>query len=435
MTTAREAAFRLLKKMNRDASFSNLLLENDALLHTLSPLDRSFAVALVYGVTERMLTLDYELSLYLSKPLSKLSPEALCILRLGAQQLLFMEKIPPSAAINESVKLAKKHCAYAAGLCNAVLRKVANNGLVLPKKDAEDYLSVKYSCPRWLIGQWTRDYGEETARGILSASFAPKGFTVRVNTLKTDAPSLCARLAEEGVTAAPADVQDALLLTHLPCRVDELPSFQAGLFHVQDKASMLCALALGAQKGDTVFDLCAAPGGKSFTVAETMENRGRVLAFDLYPQRVSLIETGAQRLGLSCLCAKIGDASVFDPALGEADRVLCDVPCSGLGILRQKPEVKWKDPETLLGLPELQGRILSNGARYVRPGGRLVYSTCALSRAENEDVCGAFLRGHPEMRPVPPLPAISHQPFLTLFPHVHNCDGFFIACFEKEGGE
>ena len=432
MTTARETAFRLLKRMEKDAAYSNLLLENAAGLDTLSARDRALATALVYGVIERRLTLDYSLSLYLAKPLSKLAPDVLYVLRLGAYQLLFMEKIPVSAAINESVKLAKKHCAFATGLCNAVLRKVAQNGLVLPEETAANYLSVKYSCPQWLIDGWTRDYGAETAEGILAHSFAPQGLTVRVNTVKTDADALKKTLEAEGVIAEPTDLPAMLRLSRLPCRVDELPSFRKGLFHVQDKASMLCALALDAQKGETVFDLCAAPGGKTFTLAEEMENTGTLKAFDLYTHRAALIEDGAKRLGLTCITAAQGDASAFEPSLGLADRVLCDVPCSGLGILRQKPEVKWKDPASLAALPELQGKILANAARYVKPGGRLVYSTCALSRAENEDVCEAFAAAHPAFRPVPALPALCDKAFLTLFPHEHDCDGFFIAAFQRE---
>lgn len=433
MTFSREAAFRLLKQMKSNTAYSNLLLENAPVLAALPQRDRALATALVYGVIERRLTLDYQLSLYLTKPLQKLSPEAVIILRLGALQLLFMEKIPTSAAINESVKLAKKHCAYASGLCNAVLRKVAQNKTVLPPEDAENYLSVKYSCPQWLIDQWTRDYGAEAARGILGASFTADGFCVCVNPLKCDTDTLRDRLSQENVTAEPCDLPFALRLTRLPCRVDALPSFCDGWFHVQDKASMLCALAVNAQPGETVFDLCAAPGGKTFTLAEAMHDRGCVRAFDLHAHRAALIADGAVRLGLTCVKAAAGDASVFDPTLGLADRVLCDVPCSGLGILRQKPEIRWKDPASLNGLPVLQLKILENGARYVKAGGRLVYSTCALSKAENEEVCKAFAVSHPEMRPVPPLPELSGAPELTLFPHVHDCDGFFIAAFEKEG--
>ena len=433
MATAREAAFRLLFKMEKQGAYSNLLLENSALLNALDGKERALATALVYGVTERLLSLDYELSLYLKTPVAKTNPAALCILRLGLYQILFMQKIPVSAAVNESVKLAKRHCSFAAPMINAVLRKTATAGFVLPPEYSEQYLSVKYACPSWLIEQWTREYGEENAKGILASSLEPHGVCVRVNTMKTDLESLKSALEREGVICENGTVPDSLLLSSLPCAVDRLEAFQKGWFHVQDAASQLCAAALNTKNGMRVFDLCSAPGGKAFTCAELMQNEGEILAFDLYRARVGLIQSGAERLGLSIVRAMEGDASSFNPTLGKADRVLCDVPCSGLGILRQKPEVKYKDPESLRKLPALQLSILENGARYLNDMGRLVYSTCALSCTENEDVCERFLALHPDFCAVSPLPQMQIEPFVTLFPHIHHCDGFFIAAFEKRG--
>ena len=367
--TPRMAAFRLLLQQQKSGSYSNLLLEKSDLMQPFDTRDRAFITALFYGVIERLLTLDYQLSLYLQKPLKKLQPEALCLLRLGAYQILFSDKIPASAAVNETVKLANKSCRYAAGLMNAVLRKVAQNGLCLPpENDQLSFLSVKYSCPVWLVERWLQCYGEDDAVGILQSSLQPSGLTVRVNTVKTSAEMLQQQLLKEGVESEPLSLPDALTLKNLPCALDTLSSFRRGLFHVQDKASMLCALAVDAKPGHTVYDLCAAPGGKSFTIAETMENRGAVCAFDLYEKRVGLIADGAKRLGLTCVSAETADAAVYDPARPKADRVLCDVPCSGLGILRQKPEVKYKDPASLQGLPAIQQSILETGGRYVKDG-------------------------------------------------------------------
>ena len=347
-------------------------------------------------------------------------------------QILYSDKVPPAAAVNESVKLAKEYCRYAAGLVNAVLRKIAQNGLVLPPEDDRvQYLSVRYSCPAWLVKRWLEVYGDTDTVGILESSLQPAKLTVRVNTVKTTTEELQTQLSAEGVESEPLSVPNALYLNKLPCAIDNLPSFRQGLFHVQDKASMLCALALQAEPGQTVYDLCASPGGKSFTVAQTMENRGNLYAFDLYEKRVGLIADGAKRLGLSCITAQTADASVFDAARPKADRVLCDVPCSGLGILRQKPEVKYKDPASLQDLPEIQRQILAVGAQYVKDGGRLIYSTCALEPRENEDVCRAFLREHSDFSAVPPLPDLSEDCFLTLMPHKMDCDVFFIAAFEK----
>ena len=432
MTPARKAAFEILLKMQKDHAYSNLTLEHHAALPALDARDRAFVSALVYGVTERRLTLDNALRRHLTKPLSRLKPEAVCLLRLGAYQLLFMEKVPVSAAVNETVQLAKMKCPYASGIVNAVLRKIAAEGLVLPDETAPEFLSVKYSCPQWLIDQWTADYGREAAVGILEASLQPAAVTVRVNTVLTAPQSLKHALEAEGVVCEPCGAPELLRLKELPCAVDQLSAFRAGLFHVQDEASFLCAKAVGAKPGETVFDLCSAPGGKAFSVAEWMENRGKVLAFDLYEARVRLIEQGAKRLGLSVVHAAVQDASVRAP-IGPADRVLCDVPCSGLGIIRRKPEIKYKPQESLETLPQLQLSILENGASYVKPGGRLIYSTCALSKKENEDVCAAFLKRAPNFLPVAALPQQSTAPFLTLFPHRDGCDGFFIAAFEKRG--
>ena len=430
--TPRMAAFRLLLQQQKSGSYSNLLLEKSDLMQSFDTRDRAFITALFYGVIERLLTLDYQLSLYLQKPLKKLQPEALCLLRLGAYQILFSEKVPVSAAVNETVKLANKTCRYAAGLINAVLRKVAQNGFCLPpENDQLFYFSVKYSCPVWLIDRWLKSYGEDDTIGILQSSLLPSALTVRVNTVKTSIEMLQQQLLTEGVESEALSVPNALALKNLPCALDTLPSFRQGLFHVQDKASMLCALAVDAKPGHTVYDLCASPGGKSFTIAETMENCGAVYAFDLYEKRVGLIADGAQRLGLTCVSANLADAALFDPDRPKADRVLCDVPCSGLGILRQKPEVKYKDPVSLQQLPAIQQSILETGARYVKDGGRLVYSTCALDPAENEAVCTCFLQRHSDFSAVLPLPSVSNNCFLTLMPHKMDCDGFFIAAFQK----
>lgn len=429
---AREAALLLLLQQQKSGGYANLLLEHSEVMQAFDARDRGFIVSMVYGVIERLMTLDYNLSLYLQKPLKKLQPEALCLLRLGTYQILFSNSVPDAAAVNETVKLANKKCRYAAGLINAVLRKVSQNGLQLPADDGSaSYLSVKYSCPVWLIERWIEDYGFDATIGILESSLQPTPLTIRVNTTKITTPELQALLEAQGVTCESLDLPDALRLRDLPCSVAQLPSFRDGLFHVQDKASMLCASALQAAPGQLVYDLCAAPGGKSFTIAEEMRNEGSICAFDLYEKRVGLIAQGAARLSLSCVQAETADAAEFDASRPKADRVLCDVPCSGLGILRQKPEVKYKDPASLENLPALQLSILQNGAQYLKDDGRLVYSTCALDKRENEAVCDAFLQSNPTFKAVAPLPELCGDVYLTLMPHVMDCDGFFLAAFQK----
>ena len=425
---ARARAFSVVFKILTDKSYSNIAVAGTLRDHSLKGADKAFFTALVYGVTERRLTLDYNLSLYLKQPLKKLNPKAYTALLLGAYQLLFMERVPDHAAINESVKLVKKNgAAFAASLVNAVLHRVAEHGLQLPDKDADplQYRSVRWSCPAWLVTLFTEAYGEENADGILEASLGAPDLVVRVNTVKTTVEELTERLKEEGIAAVPHElVPDALILTGAE-DLTELPSFAEGLCHVQDAASQLCCARLDPQPGDTVYDLCAAPGGKTFTLAERMGNEGTVCAFDLYPQRVGLIAAGAARLGLSIVEARTGNAEEFDPSLAPADRILCDVPCSGLGVLSRKPEIRYKEAQSIDILPELQYHILYNSMRYLKPGGTLVYSTCSLNPAENEQVCKRLSETLPEAK------LCSME---TLLPHVHHCDGFFIAVFRKETG-
>lgn len=433
MVNARKVAFDAIMKLERDSAFSNLTLDAFLNKYELESRDKSFVSALFYGVIERKITLDYNLSLYLQKPLSKLKPEAVAILRMGAYQLLFMDRVPSSAAVNESVKLAKKHCSYASGIINAVLRKTDKNGLKLPEEDKSAYyLSVRYSCEKWLCEKWIREYGYENAEGILSASTGSPDTFIRVNTSRITDDRLIEVLESEGVDCEKTYLDNALKIKLNGKDVESLSAYKNGYFHVQDLASQLCAKALGAESGETVFDLCSAPGGKAYTTAEYMENCGRVLCFDKYEGRVGLIKSGAARLGLGIIEGSVSDAQIFHADLGVADRVLCDVPCSGTGIIRRKPEIKYKSSDELRGLPEIQLSILKNGAGYVKKGGRLIYSTCALSKNENEGVCESFLSENSDFIPVTALPEISDKPFITLMPHINSSDGFFIACFERK---
>ncbi|MBO4383630.1 MAG: 16S rRNA (cytosine(967)-C(5))-methyltransferase RsmB [Clostridia bacterium] len=426
MADPRQLAFRALRNVLNDASYSNLTLAGVLGSSDLSGADKSFITALVYGVLERKLTLDHNLSQYLTQPLKKLNPKAYVALLLGAYQILYMEKVPSHAAINESVRLVKQNgAAFAAGLCNAVLRKVDQNGLVLPAEDAENYDSVRFSVPQPLLDLWYDAYGKETTRAFLEASFGPRPLTVRVNTTKTTADELIERLRTEGVTAAPhPHADDALVLTDAGS-LEQLDSFREGLFHVQDAASQLCCANLAPEPGDVVFDLCAAPGGKSCTLAERMGDEGIVRAFDLHENRVGLIRQNAERLGLGCIVPEARDATEFSAELGLADRVLCDVPCAGYGDLGRKPEVRYRDPALVDNLSALQYDILNNGERYLKPGGRLVYSTCSLTRTENEDVARRFLAEHPDM-------TLLFEK--TYFPQDYECDGFYNAVFTKEQG-
>lgn len=436
--TPRATAAKILLKIEQDKAYSNLALDSVLREEKLDARDASFVSALVYGVTERKITLDYELSFYLKQPVKKLHPEVAVILRMGVYQLLFMDKIPASAAINESVKLIKNGSQkYASGLVNGVLRNVQRYGKL------HDYssmpftkrLSIEYSCPKWLIKLWSEAYGKENAEKLCAAALGKPPLTVRVNIGRSSAEDLKSVFTEQGMECKTVeDLENALILNKTGS-LEQTESYKQGLFHVQDSASQLCCKALDAKPGDTVLDMCSSPGGKAFTIAQMMENKGLLQAMDLYPARCNLIEQGARRLGLTVIKTRTADASVHYDDLPEADRILCDVPCSGLGIIRRKPEIRYKSKEDIDNLPDLQYRILKNCSEYLKVGGKLVYSTCTLNPAENEEVCDRFLNENPDFKKVEVLKEIprarENEPYLTLMPHINNTDGFFIASFER----
>lgn len=421
----RQTAFYVLNRIERDNAYSNLVL--DAQLKQSDTAGSSALVtALVYGVTERKITLDYILSAFLRQPIKKLRPEVLTILRLGAYQLKYMDKIPESAAVNESVKLAKKNgCAYASGLVNSVLRKVASNEIAYPDKtDFVKYLSIRYSCPPTLVSHYIHDYGEENAEGILASSIGAAETVLRINTLKTDSEHLREILRTQGFETELGMLENTLIVKSGGA-ISACKAFADGLFHVQDFASAHCVAALDLHPEHILADVCAAPGGKTFTAAQYLQNRGKIYAFDLYSQRVNLITDGAERLGISIIDAQPHDAAEPIPELfGVADRVLCDVPCSGLGTIRRKPEIRYKDLAFVDNLTELQYNILINASKILKHNGVLVYSTCTLNRAENESVCDRFLKNNPDFERL--------GDYRTLLPHKDGTDGFFFARLRRK---
>lgn len=441
---ARTAALSALLQVEDNEGYSNIVMDKTLRQAALEPRDAALATTIFYGVLERRIALDYVLAQFSHTPLERLSSEVLGALRIAAYQILYLEKIPASAAVNEAVRSVKQTKSQkAAGYVNGVLRSLLRGHGAISMPDPEtaplDALSVETSCPRWLIQLWMDSYGTDCALPLVRSLSQKPPLFLRVNTTKTTPEALTERLIQAGVSAKAVAWLDGVLMVEQSGAVDRLPGFAEGEFHVQDLSSQLCCALLAPQPGQTVADVCAAPGGKAFTLAERMENQGRLLAFDKYKGKVGLIRQGAQRLGLSIIEAQVRDATRADLEPLEADCVLCDAPCSGLGIVRRKPEIRYKNPADLQGLPALQRTILEQAARSVKPGGRLVYSTCTLNPAENDDVAAWFLREHPEFRAAPlSLPAgmvraISepeHQ--LTLFPHRHGTDGFFLVAFARE---
>lgn len=435
--SARQIAYEILLKIEVSEAYSNLAIDSAVKMYNPDSTDCAFISRLVYGVIERKITLDYAISQYLSKSIKKTKPEILTILRLGAYQILFMDKIPGSAAVNESVKLAKNNkCDFASGLVNAVLRKISQNKFVINDGLTEnEKISVIYSMPEDTVKFLIYHYGRDNAEAFLKASLEPKEIYIRVNTVKTTTEQLKDLLIKENVKVSDTYLKDALKI-EINNAVYNLESFKNGLFHVEDLSSQLCVEALELFSEATAIDVCAAPGGKTFTAAQYMENKGTLYSCDIYSQRTDLIKNGAERLGLTCVTPFVNDATVFNDVLPQMDRVLCDVPCSGLGIIGKKPEIKYKKLDDTKSLLPIQKQILDTSSKYVKSGGRLVYSTCSVNPNENRKICDAFLKANPDFYSVKALPhierAVDEGDYLTLFPHKNNCDGFFIATFHRK---
>lgn len=409
MKSARLIAFEILHKIFTDNAYSNIALDNA--VKEISE-EKAFISALVYGVVERKLTLDYFINKYVS---SKPKPKILTILRLGAYQLLFMDKVPNSAAINESVKLTKEiRQDYYSSLVNAVLHKIDAD-----REITEDDLSVKYSVPQNLINMWIKQYGRERVEAFLPAiNEKPPVFAVP-NKLYVDADELLYELMCDGIEG---EVTDNLVKITSSFDLSKSRAFKNGLFHIEDLSSYECAVALGAKEGDTVLDMCSAPGGKAFTIAQYMNNNGTIYAFDIHNHRVSQIRDAAKRLGISIINADINDAEVYSESIPLADKILCDVVCSGFGIIRRKPEIRYKELDSVSDLPKIQLNILKTSSRYLKAGGTMIYSTCTLNKKENEKVVNAFLNDNDNFTLVKEK---------TSFPCESGGDGFYFALLKK----
>lgn len=441
--SARGVVLRALRRVSENG-YSSIVIDNELKKSSLDDRDKRFASNLFYGVLENEQQLDHIIRSMLTNKKTKLEKDVRIILRMGFYQLCFMDKVPDNAAVDEAVRLAKK-CGMqrAAGMINAMLRNFLRSGkeISLPdrKKDEKLWLSIKYSCPMWLIENWINDYGVQCCENILSCLAGRPPIYARVNNTKTDTASLIASLTADGVQAHKVEWLENAVSISCTGSIEELKAYKLGWMHIQDLSSQLCSAILDAHEGETVLDVCAAPGGKSFTIAERMNNSGSVLSCDIYSKRVAMIAGGAHRLGLSSVKAMERDALNGECIM--ADRVLCDVPCSGLGIIRRKPDVKNKNAQVLAQLPEIQYDILCRSSESVKAGGVLVYSTCTLCRGENSAVVERFLAQHDDFEAYPfelPQP-ITHclpddaEHMLTLMPFIANTDGFFIARMKRKG--
>ena len=410
--------------------FSNIIL-NSVLNETdLDNIKKSFVTAAFYGVLERKLTLEYVLNKYLKKPIIKTPPYTAAVLKTATYQILYMEKIPSSAAVNEAVKLMKKSKEKGnSGLVNAVLRKVAEEGETLLK--SVNAPEIKYSVAPWVYSKLSKQYGEEKAIAFLENSFKNPPVYIKINTLKNSNDTILSRLAEEGIVLEKTYIENCYRAKGIN-NIENTSAYKDGLIFVQDYSSAFCVESIKVKPGMRVLDCCAAPGGKTFSLALNMNDEGEIISADIHSHRVGLIESGAKRLGLSAVKPRALDATVFDETLGEFDRVLCDVPCSGMGVIRRKPEIKYKGFEECADLPELQLKILTNASKYLKKGGRLIYSTCTLLKEENEEVVSRFLKENTDFMSVSiNLLGVDTQ-WHTFLPPDSLGDGFFVAALERK---
>lgn len=446
---AREAALKILFEVNEKGAYSNIALNRHLESSGLQGVDRAFATELVYGVLKWRLALDHVIENFSSVKLKKISPWIMNILRLGVYQLLYTSRVPESAACNESVKLAAKHGHRASsGFVNALLRNVAKNRDRLePAEDMADrvpYLSVKYSHPEWMVRKFTDLFGDGFTESLLKADNEVPEFSVRVNSLRTTAGELIRDLEAEGVGAVPGKYLDEALILKNPSAVARLEAFKKGLFQVQDESSMLAAKALDPKPGEFVLDACSAPGGKATHVAQLMQNRGAVLARDVFEHKTKLVMSAAARLGIDIIRTEVYDSSLPDEAhAGKFDRILLDAPCTGLGIMRRKPEIRWsREAEDEKAVTELQLKLIKAVSSALKPGGTMVYSTCTILPRENRELVRRFLEedGAFDLDDITPyIPEklkgyAEEKGMLQLYPNRDGIDGFFIARLRKRGG-
>lgn len=434
MNDTRRIVLKLLVRLENDSAFSNIILDNELSNSKFSLQEKRFISAIFYGVAERKITLDSIINKYSKIKIDKLDTNCLQILRMGIYQLIYMDSVPESAAVNESVKLAKRLKNPAiSGFINGILRTFIRDGKKIPNsKNKSEQLSLEFSCPIWLVDKWLNEYGEDYTMSLLKSSLGKAPVTVRVNSIRKSVNEAIEILESDGVECEKTNFDNCIKISSTGA-IDKTKAYNCGFIHVQDISSQLCCMALGAQSGETVLDLCSAPGGKAFTIAQIMCNQGKLLAFDLHQKRVNLIQDGAERLGLSIIDAKTNNAKEFNPDIPMADRILCDVPCSGLGVIRRKPEIKYKNPDDFKKLPEIQYSILKTASKYLKVGGTLVYSTCTVSKAENDDVISKFLFENLDFEGVQISSRYKELSDYkaTIVPDFFDSDGFFIVKLKK----
>ncbi|QXM05865.1 16S rRNA (cytosine(967)-C(5))-methyltransferase RsmB [Crassaminicella indica] len=435
---ARKYALNILVDIEKNNAFSNIAINRELKGKDIPNIDRRFISELVYGVLENKMYLDFIISKFSKIKIKKINVKVLNILRMGLYQIIYLDKIPEFAAVNESVKLVKKVDFKATGFVNGILRSFLRNrnSIKVPtiKEDIIKHLSITYSHPEWLVERWLKEFGQDFTISLLKANNETPKLTVRTNTLKIKKEQLIEKLREKDVKVdTDTFVKEAIHIGNLG-NIEDMEIYHKGFFQIQDESSMLVAHVLDPKPGEFVIDICAAPGGKTTHMAQLMDNDGKILARDIYKHKLKLINDNAKRLGINIIRTEVFDAEKIDERLlRKADKVLVDAPCSGFGIIRRKPELKYnKKAQDIKAISKLQLKILNNASKYVKKGGILVYSTCTIEKEENIDIIEKFLKEHKEFEMVDvndylPSAVRTKYQFLQLYPNIYKTDGFFIC--------
>lgn len=446
LVNARSAAAIIVQQVLVDGAYTNIAVNKFLRNNPLDDLERRLLTELVYGTIKAVGTIDWYLQQCVTRPLDKIEKEILSVLRISAYQLLYMDRIPDSAACNEAVKLARSlsnegSAKFVNAVLRSLLRKQAAGEFKFPDAEEDDagYLSLEYFHPRWLIKRWLGPYGREGVEKLLQFDNTPAPVCMRTNTLTTTRQQLLSDLEEAGAEChASKWSEDGIVCDRMPSLSSVFAKLE-NAFYVQDESSMLVGSVVGAEPGMRVLDMCSAPGGKTTHVAQLMENKGEIIACDVHEHKLKLIAENAERLNISIIKPQLSDGTIFKPEWGKSfDRVLVDAPCSGLGVLRRRAEARWRKKRNELKLfPPLQLKILRNACRYVKDGGRLIYSTCTIEQAENHYLVEEFLQAKPEWQRVPFKHPLTGELVdeLQLLPQNDGTDGFYICVLEKRQSE
>lgn len=441
---ARDAAVRIVYKVLREGAYSNIAVREELDRSGLGRLDKALVTEIVNGTLRNLTRIDWIKSQFIKK--KRTEPWIEDIIRCGIYQLLFLDKVPDSAVCNESAELAREHGHEGTvKFVNGVLRNISRNKETLqyPDKNNEvvKYLSVFYSHPEWMVTKWVKDYGKKFTEELLKANNETPPFTIRCNRLKLNRQELIAVLAEENIDCVAGKFNPEAVYIRGTSAISGKDSFKKGYYQVQDESSMLVAHIIDPKPGEVILDMCSAPGGKTTHIGELMENRGEIIARDVHPHKLKLVEENCARLGVNIVKTELYNATLPDEgSLGKFDKVLLDAPCSGLGVIRRKPDLRWKkEPDNFRELAKLQKKMLETASKYVKPGGKLIYSTCTINKTENIEVVKDFLANNQQFEleslidriPEELVCESAKEGYLELFPNTHGTDGFFIAKIEK----